>query len=99
MNQSVHSLIKGCLTLKLSLSWKMVICSSFSAAELPLPVPLGSMFWFASGSEVPLVPLAGEMGIVSRGTGSELFAEVAGASRVVDMVKVFFGEVPKTTVY
>ena len=68
----------------------MVICSSFSAAGSPLAVPLGSIFSLVSGSEVPFAPLgaAGEMGIVSRGTGSELFAGAAEASRVVDMMRL-----------
>lgn len=53
MNHRVHLCIKGCLTLKLSLSWKTVICSS--------PV---SPFGFVS-----LSPPAGEMGMVERSTG------------------------------
>lgn len=37
VNQRVHLCIKGCLTLKLSASWKTVICSSSLAADLFSP--------------------------------------------------------------
>lgn len=59
VNHRVHLFINGCLTLKLSLSWKTVICSS------PELSPLGFLF-----SLCPLVP-SGEMGIVERSTGDE----------------------------
>ena len=65
----------------------MVICSSFSPFA---PPTLGSWFSFVSISEVPF-GAAGEMGIVSRGTGSELFrfADAGGASSEVDMFAGF----------
>lgn len=53
MNHRVHLCISGCLTLKLSLSWKTVICSS-----------PGSPFDFGS-----LLAPAGEIGMVERSTG------------------------------
>lgn len=54
MNQRVHLFMRGCLTLKLFLSWKTVICSS---AE-----PFGPLFspWLFDPS--------GEIGIVERST-------------------------------
>lgn len=89
MNHSVHSCISGCLTLKFSGSWKTVICSS-SLYSFFAAAPLGGEFSSFGPSAPPfralgpLVPFAGEMGMVSRGTGEEGFAEplVAGVSRV-----------------
>lgn len=43
MNQSVHLLWRGCLTLKLSLSWKTVTGLPSSAASLLFSAPLGEM--------------------------------------------------------
>jgi hypothetical protein len=53
VNHKVHLCINGCLTLKLSLSWKTVICS---------PSAPGLVFSFAL-----LLP-SGEIGIVDRST-------------------------------
>jgi len=58
VNHKVHLCISGCLTLKLSLSWKTVICSSVSP-------PLGFLF-----SSWPFAP-SGEIGMVERSTGDE----------------------------
>ena len=57
MNHKVHLCMSGCLTLKLSLSWKTVICS-----------PSLSPFAFVLSSA--LSPF-GEIGIVERSTGEE----------------------------
>ena len=65
VNHSVQRFIKGCLTLKFSGSWKTVISSS------DLPALLGSD---GSSTFEPLVPLVGETGMVSRGTGEVGFA-------------------------
>ena len=71
MNHRVHSCIRGCLTLKLSLSWKTVICSSPDlAAPFALPSKPESGLAFSS---------AGEMGIVSRGTGESGLCSVISA--------------------
>ena len=67
MNHNVHLCMSGCLTLKLSLSWKTVICSS------PEVSPLGFLF-----SSCPLDPF-GEMGIVERSTGDEGLSPLEGA--------------------
>jgi hypothetical protein len=64
VNHRVHLCINGCLTLKLSLSWKTVICSS------PELSPLGFLF-----SSCP----SGEMGIVERSTGDEGVSPLEGA--------------------
>ena len=69
VNHKVHLCIRGCLTLKLSLSWKTVICSSPVAASL-----LGFLF----SSRGP----SGEMGIVERSTGSE--AAAAAMMSIID---------------
>lgn len=60
VNHSVHSCIRGCLTLKLSGSWNTVTFSSES---------IFVVFTFSVISSVS--PSAGEIGIVSRGTGLE----------------------------
>ena len=77
MNQRVHSFISGCLTLKLSLSWKTVTGSS----ELfPLEV-VGSLDPELSDSP----SFVGEIGMVSSGTGEAglpLTAEALGVSSV-----------------
>src|SRR4051812_36645361 len=43
VNHSVHLFWRGCLTLKLSLSWKTVTGLSSSLAATPSPLPLGEM--------------------------------------------------------
>lgn len=46
VNHKVHLFIKGCFTLKLSLSWKTVICSPSAAGfvfSFELPVPSGEI--------------------------------------------------------
>lgn len=53
MNHSVHLCIRGCLTLKLSLSWNTVICSS----------P------FSPASVLTSLSPVGEIGMVERSTG------------------------------
>ena len=58
MNHRVHLFIRGCLTLKLSGSWKTVICSSAAYCFFSPLVPL-----------TPLTSSDGDMGMVSRGTG------------------------------
>lgn len=72
MNHSVHSFIKGCLTLKFSGSWKTVICSSRVLDVFEegccLAVVFSSPLLVESGS------FAGEMGMVSSGTGELGFA-------------------------
>ena len=73
MNHKVHSCIKGCLTLKFSGSWKTVTCSSPDWVALSSEVIFGLAFSFA-----------GEMGMVSRGTG-ELDLIVVGRVAVTDM--------------
>ena len=60
VNHNVHSCINGCLTLKLSGSWKTVTFSSESRFAVPIFSVMPSM-----------LPSVGEMGIVSRGTGLE----------------------------
>lgn len=60
MNHNVQVCIKGCLTLKLSASWKTVRMESGSKAASMLAL-LASPF-----------PPSGEMGIVSKGTGELL---------------------------
>jgi hypothetical protein len=59
VNQRVHLCIRGCLTLKLSGSWKTVICSS------PLGVDLDRF----------VLPPSGEIGMVERSTGDDGFAK------------------------
>lgn len=60
VNQRVQAFINGCFTLKLLGSWKTVTGSLSLYGTLP-----------ASPSFVPfMLPPSGEMGIVSRGTGS-----------------------------
>ncbi len=78
MNQSVHSFIKGCLTLKLSLSWKMVICSSLDGLVVPFSLALSpcSPFW----PWAPAPSTAGEMGMVSRGTCMSALTGVGSVS-------------------
>lgn len=77
VNQRVHSCINGCLTLKLSLSWKTVTGSS----EL-----LGFETAASCASDSPeSLSLVGEIGMVSSGTGEvglPLVAGASGASRV-----------------
>ena len=63
MNHNVHLCISGCFTLKLSLSWKTVICSPSAFS------PFG--FVFSSAWPLDLLPPSGEMGIVERSTGEE----------------------------
>ena len=72
MNHKVHSCIKGCLTLKFSGSWKTVTCSSPDCAAPSSEDIFGLGFSFA-----------GEIGIVSRGTGELDFIVVA----VTDMAE------------
>ena len=75
MNHKVHLCINGCLTLKLSLSWKTVICSSpFSVLGL-----------------VSFSPPAGEIGIVERSTGDAGFAFSLLAGATAAMVAVVRG--------
>lgn len=77
VNQRVHSFISGCLTLKLSLSWKTVTGSS----ELfPFEV-VASLDPDLSDSP----SFVGEMGMVSSGTGEAgfpLMAEALGVSSI-----------------
>ena len=72
MNHNVHSFIKGCLTLKFSGSWNTVICSSpvleVFEDERCLTVAFSSPLLVESES------FAGEIGMVSRGTGELGFA-------------------------
>lgn len=78
MNHRVHSLIRGCLTLKFSGSWKTVTFPSPALVSL-----------FAPSSEVMLGFLfssLGEMGMVSRGTG-ELGLILVGAVASVAIAK------------
>ena len=75
MNHSVHSFIKGCLTLKLSGSSNTVTCLSpdFAASLAPSSdAILGSLF-----------SSLGEMGIVSRGTCELGLSEVGAVSDAV----------------
>jgi hypothetical protein len=65
VNQSVHLCIRGCLTLKLSLSWKTVTCSAGSTRG----------FLFSS-----LFAPSGEIGIVDRSTGMSGLTGVWGGS-------------------
>ena len=67
MNHNVHLCISGCLTLKLSLSWKTVICSLAAS-------PLGFLF----SSVAP----SGEIGIVERSTGDAGLSPLVGADAV-----------------
>lgn len=64
VNQSVHSFIKGCLTLKCSESWKTVTGSSPDITVLAEDCFKSSSFAFAESAS-----FAGEIGIVSSGTG------------------------------
>ena len=82
MNHRVQVFISGCLTLKLSGSWKTVI-SSVSLYSF-LEASLGSAF---SSVAFPLGP-AGEIGMVSRGTGDVGFAAVVGVLRVAIFVSL-----------
>lgn len=66
MNHKVHLCISGCFTLKLSGSWKTVICSSLLAAG------------FSSLSSSP----SRETGMVDRSTGAVGSAAAVGASTV-----------------
>ena len=78
MNHRVHVFISGCLTLKLSGSWKTVI-SSPSLKALRMADPSDSDFSVESPS--------GEMGMVSSGTGEDgLGAAAAGVARVAMLV-------------
>lgn len=79
MNHRVHSCIRGCLTLKFSGSWKTVTCSSPDfAAPLRVVAPLSAVMLGSTFS------FAGEIGMVSRGTG-ELDLILVGAVNEVDM--------------
>jgi len=60
VNHKVHLFMSGCLTLKLSLSWKTVICSS------PVFSPFALVISCAFSA-------SGEMGIVERSTGEDGF--------------------------
>lgn len=90
VNHRVQVCIRGCLTLKLSASWKTVICSSSPCSLLPAledssPSAASPL---ASRSPPPL-PSAGEMGMVSSGTGESGFGvplAAAGGSRFVAIV-------------
>lgn len=64
VNQSVHSFIKGCLTLKCSESWKTVTGSSPDFAVFAEGCLESSSVTF-----VESVSFAGEIGMVSSGTG------------------------------
>ena len=93
VNQRVHSFINGCLTLKLSLSWKTVTCSS----------ELEPVFLAPSVADSPEPSLAGEMGIVSSGTGDfgrPLVFGSADATKVAIAANMDIGEVciPESTV-
>jgi len=83
VNQSVHSFMSGCLTLKLSLSWKMVICSSLEGLVVPFSPALSpcSPFW----PWAPAPSCAGEMGMVSRGTWVSALAGVGSVSVAMTM--------------
>lgn len=64
VNQSVHSFIKGCLTLKCSESWKTVTGSSPDFA-----VFAEGCLESSSVTLVESVSFVGEIGMVSSGTG------------------------------
>lgn len=64
VNQRVHSFIKGCLTLKCSESWKTVTGSSPDFAGFAEGCLESSSVTF-----VESVSFAGEIGMVSSGTG------------------------------
>ena len=79
VNHKVHLCMRGCLTLKLSLSWNTVICSS-------------SLSPFALVLSSALSP-TGEIGIVERSTGEEGFTfSLTGAEAVaVAMIAAVWG--------
>ena len=82
MNHRVHSCIRGCLTLKFSGSWKTVTCSSPEfAAPFVLVAPFSEVMF---GS---MFSVAGEMGIVSSGTG-ELEFILVGRVAEADMAEL-----------
>jgi hypothetical protein len=78
VNHRVHLFIKGCLTLKLSLSWKTVICSSPDS-------PLGFLF-----SSWPLEP-PGEMGMVERSTGDAGLSSLEDEATAAAMIAIVRG--------
>ena len=73
VNHKVQVVARGCLTLKLSASWKTVVMVSSLSAE-------GCATWslFALWSTFPP---SGEIGMVSRGTGEVGFAAAAAMMR------------------
>lgn len=77
MNQSVHSCIRGCLTLKFSGSWKTVMCSSDVGT---CEVPVGWEVGFSSALPAESFSFVGEMGIVSSGTRDFGSTEAEGVS-------------------
>lgn len=76
VNHKVHSCIKGCLTLKFSGSWNTVICSSTVSEESG-----ASKFEFSSSLSAESLSFAGEIGMVSSGTGDFGSAVVGGIWR------------------
>jgi len=66
VNHRVHSLMRGCLTLKFSASWKTV---TDSLLDLPASTAVYSEDML--GSLFSLFSLFGEIGMVSRGTGEQ----------------------------
>ena len=80
MNQSVHSCMRGCLTLKFSGSWKTVICSSADFVACDVPAACESV-GCSSALPAESFPFAGEIGIVSSGTGDFGWTAVEGVSR------------------
>lgn len=79
MNQSVHSCIRGCFTLKFSGSWKTVIGPSAGLGTCEFPVAWDVVFSSALPGES--FSFVGEMGIVSSGTGDFGSTMVERASR------------------
>ena len=68
MNHKVHLCINGCLTLKLSLSWKTVICSS----------PLGPEFLLPPSGEIGMVERSTWLVVGVDGATVVMFAVVVG---------------------
>lgn len=77
VNHRVQVFMSGCLTLKLSASWKTVRTALSSVVAL-----VEDLSWASD----ELLPSTGEIGIVSRGTGWEGFGAVA-TSAIVLVVK------------
>lgn len=74
MNHRVQVFARGCLTLKLLGSWKTVTVSPLLVDVVFSSLPLDGL------------PPSGEIGIVSRGTGEDGLAWVAGGEATAAMV-------------